>query len=67
MVSQMEDFTSSRVPRRRPHGLRAEVGITHKDVHHLMIYDAFAHLPIYGLADLGFVSRGQGRRLHRRA
>lgn len=25
------------------------------EVDHLMIYDAFAHLPIYGLEDLGFV------------
>ena len=25
-----------------------------------MIYDAFAHLPIYGLEDLGFVERGEG-------
>ena len=25
-----------------------------------MIYDAFAHLPIYGLEDLGFVGRGEG-------
>jgi len=24
-----------------------------------MIYDAFAHLPIYGLEDLGFVERGE--------
>jgi hypothetical protein len=24
-----------------------------------MIYDAFAHLPIYGLKDLGFVRRGE--------
>ena len=24
-----------------------------------MIYDAFAHLPIYGLEDLGFVPRGE--------
>ena len=27
----------------------------HSEVDHLMIYDAFAHLPIYGLEDLGFV------------
>jgi acetyl-CoA acetyltransferase len=27
----------------------AEAGITHDDVDHPMIYDAFAHLPIYGL------------------
>jgi len=26
-----------------------------------MIYDAFAHLPIYGLEDLGFVPRGEAR------
>jgi acetyl-CoA acetyltransferase len=25
-----------------------------------MIYDAFAHLPIYGLEDLGFVPPGEG-------
>jgi acetyl-CoA acetyltransferase len=25
----------------------------------LMIYDAFAHLPLYGLEDLGFCDRGQ--------
>jgi acetyl-CoA acetyltransferase len=34
-------------------------GITHSDVDHLMIYDAFAHLPIYGLEYLGFVPRGE--------
>ena len=36
-----------------------EAGITHDDVDHLMIYDAFAHLPLYGLEDLGFVGRGE--------
>ena len=36
-----------------------EAGIRHDDVDHLMIYDAFAHLPIYGLEDLGFVGRGE--------
>ena len=36
-----------------------EAGISHSDVDHLMIYDAFAHLPIYGLEDLGFVGRGE--------
>ena len=28
------------------------------DVERLMIYDAFAHLPIYGLEKVGFVPRG---------
>jgi acetyl-CoA acetyltransferase len=54
----MEDFTSSRAFR----VAGAKAGITHKDVDHLMIYDAFAHLPIYGLEDLGFVPRGEAGR-----
>ena len=29
------------------------------DVGHLMIYDAFAHVPIYGLEALGFVGKGE--------
>jgi acetyl-CoA acetyltransferase len=67
MVSQMKDFTSSRAFRVAGPKAFAEAGITHKDVDHLMIYDApcslpgasFAHLPIYGLEDLGFVPRGE--------
>src|SRR4051795_11829344 len=59
MVSQMEDFTSSRAFRVAGPKAFTEAGITHKDVDHLMIYDAFAHLPIYGLEDLGFVPRGE--------
>ena len=67
MVSQMEDFTSSRAFRVAGPKAFAEAGITHSNVDHLMIYDApcslpgasFAHLPIYGLEDLGFVPRGE--------
>src|SRR3954447_24679763 len=59
MVSQMEDFTSSRAFRVAGPKAFAEAGITHNDVDHLMIYDAFAPLPIYGLEDLGFVPRGE--------
>ena len=60
MVSQMKDFTSSSAFRVSGAKAFAEAGITHSDVDHLMIYDAFAHLPIYGLEDLGFVGRGEG-------
>jgi acetyl-CoA acetyltransferase len=28
-------------------------------VDHLMLYDAFAHLPLYGLEDLGFCQPGE--------
>jgi acetyl-CoA acetyltransferase len=62
MVSQMQDFTSSRAFRVAGPTAFEEAGITHKDVDHLMIYDAFAHLPIYGLEDLGFVPRGEAGR-----
>jgi len=61
MVSQMEDFTSSRAFRMAgPEAFRM-AGIRHADVDHLMIYDAFAHLPMYGLEDLGFVKRGEAK------
>jgi acetyl-CoA acetyltransferase len=59
MVSQMADFTSSRAFSVAGPTAFQEAGITHKDVDHLMIYDAFAHLPLYGLEDLGFVPRGE--------
>jgi acetyl-CoA acetyltransferase len=58
MISQMADFTSSRAFVTSGKKAFAESGITHDDVDHLMIYDAFAHLPIYGLEDLGFCERG---------
>jgi acetyl-CoA acetyltransferase len=59
MISQMEDFTSSRAFRVAGKKALAESGITHGDVDHLMIYDAFAHLPLYGLEDLGFCKPGE--------
>jgi len=63
----MADFTSSRAFRVAGAKAFAEAGITHDDVEHLMIHDApcslpgasFAHLPIQGLEDLGFVPRGE--------
>jgi acetyl-CoA acetyltransferase len=59
MVSQMADFTSSQAFSIAGPTAFREAGIAHKDVDHLMIYDAFAHLPLYGLEDLGFVGRGE--------
>lgn len=62
MVSQMGDFTSSRAFRVAGATAFAEAGISHADVDHAMFYDAFAHLPIFGLEDLGFVPRGEAAR-----
>ena len=61
MVSQMEDFTSSKAFRVSGKKAFGEAGITPADVDHLMIYDAFAHLPLYGLEDLGFCQPGEAR------
>ncbi|HML98050.1 MAG TPA: hypothetical protein PKD75_06180 [Tepidiformaceae bacterium] len=62
LVSQMEDFTSSKAFSVAGPTAFAEAGISRDDVDHLMIYDAFAHLPLYGLEDLGFVGRGEAAR-----
>ena len=59
MISQMEDFGSSRAFRVAGKRAFESAGIKHAEVDHLMIYDAFAHLPLYGLEDLGFVGRGE--------
>jgi acetyl-CoA acetyltransferase len=59
MVSQMEDLTSSKAFRVSARKAFSEAGITPRDVDHLMIYDAFAHLPLYGLEDMGFCDKGQ--------
>jgi acetyl-CoA acetyltransferase len=59
IVSQMEDFTTSKAFRVSGKKAFETAGITHADVDHLMIYDAFAHLPLYGLEDLGFCKPGE--------
>src|SRR6202012_2221133 len=57
--SQMYDFTRSTAFRISGKKAFEEAGITQADVDHLMIYDAFAHLPLYGLEDLGFCKEGE--------
>jgi acetyl-CoA acetyltransferase len=59
MISQMVDFTESQAFRLAGRAAFAEAGIATADVRHLMIYDAFAHVPIYGLEALGFVAKGE--------
>jgi acetyl-CoA acetyltransferase len=59
MISQMADFTTSRAFRLSGRQAFEDAGIDHGDVDHLMIYDAFAHLPLYGLEDLGFCRPGE--------
>ena len=59
MVSQLKDLTSSQAFRIAGGDAFKSSGISHGDVDHLMVYDAFAHLPIWGLEDLGFCERGE--------
>src|ERR1700722_1999635 len=59
LASQMADLTSARAYRTTGRIAFEQAGITAGDVDHLMAYDAFAHLPIYTLEDLGFVGRGE--------
>jgi acetyl-CoA acetyltransferase len=59
MISQLPDFTESRAFKLAGQAAFAQAGITTADVDHLMIYDAFAHLPIYGLEALGFAAKGE--------
>jgi acetyl-CoA acetyltransferase len=59
MLSQMEDFTTSRAFRTAGAAAFSQSGITTEAVDHVMLYDAFAHLPVFALEDLGFVKRGE--------
>ena len=59
MVSQLESYTSSRAFRVSSQKAFEESGVKHSEIDHLMIYDAFAHLPVWGLEDLGFCERGE--------
>lgn len=59
LISQMEDPGSSAGFRRSGAEAFATSGLTPADIDHLMGYDAFAHLPLYALEDLGFVGHGE--------
>jgi acetyl-CoA acetyltransferase len=55
----MQDLTSFRAFRDASAEALRTAGLTHADIDHLMIYDAFAHVPLYGLEDAGFVGKGE--------
>jgi len=55
IVSQMRDLGSFGAFRQASAEAFATAGVGHGDIDHLMCYDAFAHLPLYMLEDLGFV------------
>ena len=59
IISQMRDFTRSGAFEDAGREAFRSARMTTEDIDHLMIYDAFAHLPIFGLEALGFVARGE--------
>ena len=59
IVSQMDDLNSFGAFRRSSKDAFESAGMTPDDIDHAMFYDAFAHLPLYMLEDLGFVGRGE--------
>jgi acetyl-CoA acetyltransferase len=59
MVSQMPDATSFGAFRRSSRAAYQEARLGPGVIDHVMIYDAFAHLPLYGLQDLGLVPPGE--------
>jgi acetyl-CoA acetyltransferase len=58
-VAEVPDLLRPEGPQRSGRLAFAEAGIAHADVDHLMVYDAFAHNPMYGLEALGFVKDGE--------
>jgi acetyl-CoA acetyltransferase len=60
-VSMMEDHATFGGFRRSGADAFAEAGIARSDVDHLMVYDAFASLPLYALEDLGFCEPGEAK------
>jgi acetyl-CoA acetyltransferase len=59
MMSQMDEVSSFGAFRRSAAEAFATASVSHADIGHLMGYDAFAHLPLYMLEDLGFTGRGE--------
>lgn len=60
MISQMEDHAYAHVFERSGSMAFAEAGLKPEDIDHLMLYDAFAHIPIFAIEALGFARRGEG-------
>jgi acetyl-CoA acetyltransferase len=59
LISQMPDLTRGETFERSSQAALRESGIALVDIDHLMLYDAFAHVPLYMLEAIGFVERGE--------
>jgi acetyl-CoA acetyltransferase len=59
LASQMTDVTRFEAFERAGAAAFASAGVAPDDIDHLMVYDPFAHVPLYGLEALGFVGWGE--------
>ena len=59
LIQHLDSMESSKAFRISSALAFAQAGLTTADIDHLMVYDAFAHLPLYALEDLGFVGWGE--------
>jgi acetyl-CoA acetyltransferase len=59
-VTQMKKLTSSEATRISGERAFAMAGVTHRDVNHIMLYDAFTSGPPIMLESLGFAKPGEG-------
>jgi acetyl-CoA acetyltransferase len=59
MAGQMATATEMQAVTESGREAFATSGLSHGDIDHLMIYDAFASIPLYGLENLGFVGPGE--------
>ncbi|UOM37259.1 thiolase [Acuticoccus sp. I52.16.1] len=64
LVSQMEDFAFAGVFERSGRMAFESAGMDPSDIQHLMLYDAFAHIPLFALEALGFARPGEGAALY---
>ncbi|WP_255561792.1 thiolase C-terminal domain-containing protein [Pseudohoeflea coraliihabitans] len=60
LISQMPDMAFADVFAQSGAMAFKEAGVGPDDIDHLMLYDAFAHIPIFALEALGFAKRGEG-------
>lgn len=65
MISMMEDFTTSKAFRLSGDAAFGSAGIRPADADHVMLYDPFAHVPLFALEDLGFCAPGEAKYFYR--
>lgn len=58
-ITAMRDLTTSDAARLSGAEAFRSAGVTHRDIDHAMLYDAFSITPMFALEDLGFVGRGE--------